>query len=264
MFPKISIIVPNFNHYNFLRKRISTILSQTYTNYELILLDDASTDNSHLILREVNDIRVSVISINKYNSKSPFIQWKKGVQYASGDYIWIAESDDFSEITFLEKIVTLAVHNPHAGIIFSDSYWIDNFDVKKEDLSILKNSIEINGRNIILEKMLFFNIIPNASAALMRKDLVFKHIDCITAFKTCGDWILYINILMESDLIYLNEKLNYFRWYHESVSSSAVKKNLWLIEGARILSSSNAYKLKIKFNNYKDLIIYWNKKIIKK
>jgi hypothetical protein len=72
-----------------------------------------------------------------------------------------------------------------------------------------------------------------------------------------------MNILMESDLIYFHEKLNYFRWYNDSVSSSALKKNLWLIEGAKILSTSNAYKLKIDFNNYIVLIRYWNKKIMK-
>ena len=82
---KVSIIVPNYNHARYLPKRIGTILRQTYQDFELILLDDCSTDDSRLVLsRYANDPRVR-IEFNDVNSGSTFKQWNKGVQMANGE-----------------------------------------------------------------------------------------------------------------------------------------------------------------------------------
>ena len=95
--PLVSIIVPNFNHAHFLRQRLETIYNQTYKNFEVILLDDASTDNSQNILREFQKIHSdnTRLLINEKNSGGVFYQWRKGIEISRGDLIWIAESDDF-------------------------------------------------------------------------------------------------------------------------------------------------------------------------
>ena len=99
----VSIIVPNYNYACYLNVRIASILNQSYTNYELILLDDASTDNSVEILEKYKDNpHVSHILVNEKNSGSPFQQWAKGISLARGKWIWIAEADDVAEPTFLE------------------------------------------------------------------------------------------------------------------------------------------------------------------
>ena len=88
---KVSIIVPNYNYERYLKERINSILNQTYTDYELILLDDASTDNSaELLAKYKNHPKVSHVIINKENSGSPFKQWMKGILLAKGEWIWIA------------------------------------------------------------------------------------------------------------------------------------------------------------------------------
>ncbi|MDE6180708.1 MAG: glycosyltransferase, partial [Phocaeicola sp.] len=107
--PTISVIVPNYNYACYLKERINSILQQTYTDYELILLDDASTDGSVKILEEYRtNPHVSHIVINKENTRSPFIQWMKGIRLARGKYIWIAEADDSAKPDFLEQCVRLA------------------------------------------------------------------------------------------------------------------------------------------------------------
>ncbi|MBQ7454494.1 MAG: glycosyltransferase, partial [Selenomonadaceae bacterium] len=105
--PLISVIVPNFNHAPFLRERLKTIYAQTYKNFEVILLDDASTDSSRDILREYQQLHAdnTRLIFNAQNSGGVFNQWRKGLEAARGDLIWIAESDDFSAENFLSEMV---------------------------------------------------------------------------------------------------------------------------------------------------------------
>jgi len=102
--PIVSIILPNYNHAPFLEERLHSIFNQTFKDFEVILLDDASTDDSVAIMNKyAEDNKVSHFVINKKNSGSPFKQWKKGLELAKGKYIWIAESDDSCELNFLES-----------------------------------------------------------------------------------------------------------------------------------------------------------------
>ena len=104
--PLVSIIIPNYNHADYLEERIRSILNQTYTNYEIIILDDRSTDNSIEIINKFRDnSHISNIIINEENSGSPFKQWFKGISLAKGDLIWIAECDDSCELCMLERLV---------------------------------------------------------------------------------------------------------------------------------------------------------------
>src|SRR5476649_961009 len=100
----VSVIIPNYNHEPYLEQRINSVLNQTYKNIEVIILDDNSTDSSRQVIERYRaDTQIKHIVYNHTNSGSPFIQWKKGIDLAKGKYIWMAESDDYSDLTFLEK-----------------------------------------------------------------------------------------------------------------------------------------------------------------
>jgi len=105
--PLVSIIVPCYNHAPYLEARLASIANQTYRKMEVILLDDASTDDSAAILRRFVTLYPSNsrLVVNRHNSGSPFQQWQRGMELASGDLIWIAESDDFCHDEFLEALV---------------------------------------------------------------------------------------------------------------------------------------------------------------
>src|SRR5260370_24418527 len=108
----VSIIVPNYNHGRFLRRRIETILTQTFQDLELILLDDCSTDDSRTILKHYASSPCVRIEFNEVNSGSAFKQWNKGVRLATGKYVWIAESDHYADPQFLERLVPLLASHP--------------------------------------------------------------------------------------------------------------------------------------------------------
>ncbi len=102
--PTVSVIVPNYNHARYLRQRIESVLRQTYQDFEVILLDDCSTDDSRSILSSyAGDPRVRM-EFNEVNSGSTFKQWNKGVRLARGEYVWIAESDDYADDAAVREV----------------------------------------------------------------------------------------------------------------------------------------------------------------
>ena len=105
--PKVSVIVPNYNHEAFLRRRLDSVYGQTYKNVEVILLDDCSSDRSRSVLDEYAAAHAEITrtAYNQQNSGSAFRQWARGIKQATGELVWIAESDDFCDERFLELLV---------------------------------------------------------------------------------------------------------------------------------------------------------------
>ncbi|RYE13814.1 MAG: glycosyltransferase family 2 protein, partial [Sphingobacteriaceae bacterium] len=103
--PKVSVIIPNYNHARYLPQRIESVIHQTFQDIEVILMDDCSLDTSRTIIAQyaAQDNRIRVI-LNEQNSGSTFKQWNKGIALAKGEYVWIAESDDYAELDFLETL----------------------------------------------------------------------------------------------------------------------------------------------------------------
>ena len=107
-YKKVSVIIPNYNYEKYIEERIDSILFQTYPIYELIILDDKSTDNSVARIEEIikkhAEISIKFVK-NEKNSGSVFSQWQKAFTLATGDYVWIAEADDSCNSHFLENIM---------------------------------------------------------------------------------------------------------------------------------------------------------------
>ena len=122
----VSVIVPNYNHAPYLKRRLDSIYQQTYQDFEVILLDDCSTDDSVKILKSYAETMPNTIFVpNKSNSGSVFRQWHKGVDLSKGKYIWIAESDDFASPHFLQKLVGAMDKNARVGLVYSQSWLVD-------------------------------------------------------------------------------------------------------------------------------------------
>lgn len=104
--PLVSVIVPCCNHAPFLRKRLDSIFNQTYADFEVLLLDDASGDGSAEILREyaARHPRKTRLVLNAHREGSPFSQWSKGIRLARGELVHIAEGDACCDENFLEAL----------------------------------------------------------------------------------------------------------------------------------------------------------------
>lgn len=233
MIPLVSIIVPNYNHDKFLEQRISSILNQKFQNFEIILLDDASADNSvELLIKYSQHPKVSVMEINEKNSGSPFMQWNKGIELAKGDYIWIAESDDFCDINFLKYLIEVHDVNNDIALAYCQSHCINalgeitdiwpNFSTELYP-EPFKEDFVMDG-NLFIEKFLIKkNVIPNVSSVLFKKDLLKKILPLKNEayLKYTADWLYYVQILCNSKVAFVAKPLNYFRFHQGSVISGA-------------------------------------------
>ena len=140
----VSVLIPNYNHAQFLKERIDSVLNQTHQDFEVIIMDDCSADNSKDIIESYrSNKKISHIVYNEINSGSTFKQWQKGIALAKGKYIWIAESDDVAAVSFLETTVAKMEQVPNAALFFCQSNCID-FDGKPlEDMHWWTNSIKV-------------------------------------------------------------------------------------------------------------------------
>lgn len=233
MMPKVSVIVPNYNHAKYLHKRLESIFNQTYQDFEVILLDDCSTDGSREILEQYrNHPKVSQLIYNKVNSGTSYKQWYNGINYANGELIWIAESDDWCDLRFLEVLVH-HFSDPNIVIAYTDTLLFSEVDEIEFGQQIqINTSIKYDGNMFIRERMLIGNSIVNASMVLLRKsrfnevkDLGFKDM------KLCGDWLLWMQIMSGYSLVHIPSKLNYCRRHSSNAANRFGRMGYDLLEG---------------------------------
>lgn len=239
---KISVIVPNYNYERFLKERIDSILLQTVPIYELILLDDASSDESVSYLnKKIEEIKKEYphLKIKKaFNKKNSggcvFAQWQKGLSLATGDYIWIAEADDSANTLFLEKAMEFFHKDKDVVLFYTESKRIDgddnitasncqdwcdifktgrwNEDYINDGVSEIKNYLSNN------------NTILNVSSVVWKNDSRLNTIfEEAKDYKIAGDWYIYMRVLEKGKVAFCHEPLNYFRKHGASASTLSIR-----------------------------------------
>ena len=243
--PKVSIIVPNYNHAPYLRKRLESIYNQTYTNIEVILLDDCSSDESKSILNEFHDRYPSITRyhFNDANSGGVFHQWAKGFEMATGDLIWIAESDDYCSDNFLKELVVPFV-NQAVRIAFCRTIFIDsstnqevwNSESFLHDIrpNIWDRPFLASANAITQNAWVAKNIIPNVSGAVFRHPQQLELLNDATwkSLRLCGDWIFYLAIARGGLVGYSPMTTNYYRQHASNTSVMAQREAIYYREHA--------------------------------
>lgn len=231
---KVAVIVPNYNHARFLPQRIESVLNQTYADFELLILDDMSSDGSRdIIERYRSDHRVRV-EYNDENSGSTYLQWKKGIALTSSEYIWIAESDDYADPALLGRLVEKLEAQPTVAIAVCESVIVDEYNNRHGiygdnfkmspafsaySFPATKSDVTESGREYCRRFMVPWNTIPNASAVLFRRSAFHAIGGPVTEMRICGDWLTYCKILMQFDISRVPDPLNFFRTHQNNVRS---------------------------------------------
>lgn len=216
--PRVSIVVPNYNYARFLAKRLDTILNQTYQDFDVLFLDDASTDESRAVFdRYADDPRIAAC-FNEENSGGVFHQWNRGVELARGRYVWIAESDDYAEPEFLARAVAILDANDDVGIVYTQSWRVEGEEKTSNlDWTSCLNSERwlhdfiADGHEECSRYMIYRCTIPNASAVVFRRELYQKVGGAPEEFTLCGDWMTWVRMLQHTRVAYVSDHLNYFR-----------------------------------------------------
>jgi len=222
----VSVILPNYNHSKYLVQRIESILNQTYQDFELILLDDKSQDDSASILKSyAQHTKVSQIEINAVNSGSTFIQWQKGFQLAKGELVWIAESDDYCDPDFLQVMVAEFEKNNKLAFAYCTSTLVDSAAklLARKDVAEKIPEKVFDGVEFIKKYMLSGNAVWNASAVVMRKDYALKANKQYMDYKSAGDHLFWVELAEMGQVVHVTKKMNYFRQHNNKVTPAKTK-----------------------------------------
>ncbi|KAG1648933.1 putative teichuronic acid biosynthesis glycosyltransferase TuaC [Nymphon striatum] len=207
--PAVSVIVPNYNYEKYLPERLDTIFNQTFQDFDLILLDDCSKDNSVELMQAYADRRPGTkMLVNTDNSGSPFKQWMKGMDEAESDIIWVAEADDTAEPDLLETLLPSFDNSNVFPRIYpgrwSQPYLVTDHEEANAGLGIA-------------------NCIPNASSVIFRRFVPEQEFfDNVTSMKLCGDWLFYLRAYARWNGCLL--KLNRLITIDVTLNSDAIEK----------------------------------------
>ena len=276
---RVSVVVPNYNYEKFLIERIYSILNQTEKISELIILDDCSKDNSRKLIDEIVEKIKDYIPVRKvYNENNTgiaFKQWQKGFNLANGDYVWIAEADDYCQKNLLKELIKKIKKDSNIVLAYVDTSFID------KDGKVFLKSIEpeidirktkhwkhsyINKGIDELNNYTFLNCtIANVSSALIKKGNYDEFFSKAVEYRQSGDWVLYAHLMTLGDVAYVNKPLNNYRVHGNNITST-MKKQKHLEEIKRIhkgmseITSITTWHKKEFRKRYDFLIKAWNLK----
>ena len=230
----VSVIIPSYNHSVFLDRRMESLLTQTYSNLEIIIIDDCSTENNLEILKKyLSDPRVKLIS--RVNNGGVSAVNNQGIELSSGEYIIFAQCDDACESQMIEQLVNSLDLNPSVGISFTRNLMIDESDkVLGNDFTIRQKAFRnrcisdtiISGSE--MSRFLFHScVIPNMSSVMFKRDCLNKIGLFSLEYKACLDWDMFFRIARNYDFYYISKPLNHFRQHSKTIRSKISRRDTY-------------------------------------
>lgn len=217
--PEISIVCPSFNHEAFIADYIESILAQTYQNFELIIVDDCSTDKNVDVIKSFNDKRIKLIQ-HDYN-KGMNASLNTAFQNSCGNIIIILASDDIMEPFALQKYKE-AFSDPQIGVAYTNLTVIDeNNELRKDFENSCMPLLPIDSNSGYLWKLFYIgNILYSPGMAMSRK-IMQKIYPLSPASTNYQDYKMHVEILSCTKSVILQDKLVRYRIIRDSKSLSA-------------------------------------------
>jgi glycosyltransferase involved in cell wall biosynthesis len=247
--PKVSVVMPVYNGEKTLRNSIESILNLSYKNFELIIINDGSTDSSEEIIKSFNDERIKYFK--KENSGAQAAPRNLGISKATGDFIAFCDQDDIWYSEKLDKqikVYEISEERGGIGIIFCSANLIDEGDKK-----IGENSVLFEGFLSAKEsfnRLIMGNFITACSAIFPRH--VFDEVGRLDEnLKGVDDYDLWLRIAFKYGIIGINEPLCGWR---QSTNSFSVDKSKQYVEVEKIFDKLGDKTEEIKVGHGKNMI----------
>lgn len=242
----ISVLMPAYNAEKTILPIIKSILKQSYHNFELIIIDDGSTDKTLSLINSLNDSRIKIFSYKK--NKGIVYALNYGFSKCNGAYIARVDSDDFSEPTRLEKQINFLLSNPEYGVCgtFQKLLHANSTSINKPPI----NSKEIN-------TSLLFGTTMLHSTVLIKKSVLEKlgRSPYNGKFKYCEDYNLWVDLLGITKMHNISEVLCHYDWRETKA---------WEFPNSQLRKSINKIRSKamnhlVFFNFQKKIHVFHNK-----
>lgn len=217
---KISIITASYNYAQYISECIESVIAQTYQNWELIIVDDGSTDNSVEIIKSYcqKDNRIKLYQHKNGQNKGLKDTILLGLKQADSEWVAFLESDDMFMPDYLEEKVKVIEKEPEVKFIFNNFDIIGNMTFKqtsydKQFQQLMKNKIGLHNYN---KEMLNDNPIPTFSVVILKKDLLLNNIDFNSPIKQWLDYYLWIQLASKNNFYFINQTLTLWRKHSDS------------------------------------------------
>lgn len=250
--PQVSVIVLSYNHDKFLRQRLNSIYQQTFTNFEVILLDGDSTGVSKDILEEYQHRYPQVTRYAFYEKSSGTIDlWSRVFTMAQGDLIWIVENDNYCSCNFLAELVRYFV-NEAVMLAFCPSECGDSTFAKpmhnskehSQDLhfELGPGPFVISAHRLVNKAWFIKTNVPRISSTVFRHPgkLELLNNKNWQRMKICRDWMLYLHLIRGGLVAYSPHAANYIPLNQNDVEKNACRSNFYYQEHeqvAKVLAS---------------------------
>jgi glycosyltransferase involved in cell wall biosynthesis len=248
--PRVSVVLPNYNYAQYLKERIRSILNQTVTDFELLYLDDASTDASNEIAKQFTDDQRMRLVLFADNAGKVYQRWNEGAALACGEWLWFAGADDTAHPRFLERMLEAADAHPTAGIIHCRMATIDSagrlvgvqWAADPELQAHMENDYGAPGYEEAI-RLTSGCFLSSASAILLRRADFMAAGGFDVRLWSAADWHLYLTMLQFCDIAYCSEPLVCYR-AHQATVTKKTKAAIRGIEDAYCIAAAYGWMQK--------------------
>lgn len=245
--PLVSILIPTFNSEKYIEEAVNSALAQTYKNLEIIVHNDASTDNTRGILKKFNDKRLKVITTQSNHGMVG--GWNYIMSKAKGKYIKFIASDDILTPDCVELMVKSAESDESIALVTCKRRLIDENGNSKGFLQFSSRSIVTNGRSHARWALttLTENRVGEPTSVMFRRSLIDSCGYFDVTLHNLVDLEYWVRLLRKGNLAYINKPLCSFRIHGSTSTSRAVREGLFI---------DDIYKIIEKYSNEDTLQLY--------
>lgn len=221
----ISVITASYNYENYIKETIESVINQTYSNWELIIVDDGSRDNSVEVIKSYceKDARIKLYQHENGVNKGLAETLKLGLSKANGEWVTFLESDDYYMPECLEEKVKVIENNPDVNFIFSEFESFGGKGIDKSDF--YKNFKEKYKKSDLSLDLLSQCWICTFSIVMLKKEL-FSGCDFNPPVHGFLDWWLWVQISQKTKFYHLDKKLTMWRIHSDSFSNHTNSEDL--------------------------------------
>ena len=207
---KISIIIPTYNSEKTIKETIASVQKQSFTDWELIIIDDGSEDNTVNVVREIDESRLRLFV---YENGGVSVARNRGIAQSGGDYIAFLDADDLWDVDKLSSQIKALQLNPKAQVAYSWTNYID------ESGKLLFSGPRFSYQGNVLKQLLQRNFLLNASNILLRRDALKLVPGFDPEFTYAADWDFYLRLAKNFNFVLVPQYQIYYRQSANSMST---------------------------------------------
>lgn len=211
---RVSVLVTSYNYENYITETLTSLLNQTTPIYEIVIIDDGSTDGSPRIISQIAKGHKNIKFIQHEDFKNHGLpaSLQRGIQFISGDYVAFCESDDYWDKGHYESLINFLKQNKEANFVVGQTKVInpDKHPDYKNYVNYTEEMLKRKNRRKLFDKIRDFNVIPTFSSVCVKTSLLRKCNFC-TPLPQYIDFWLWRQILSSEPCFYCDSAITHWR-----------------------------------------------------